>query len=88
MQSFVSPKLHTLLQMGSTFVLSVVSLALHGSPFQGMNPQLALRTILSVVSVLTRNWPWVTGEVQLAPKSFALPSYRIGLFLSTVFSAN
>ena len=86
--SVVSPKLHTRLRMGSTFVSSVVSLALHGSPFQGMNPQLALRTILSVVSVLTRNWPWVTGEVQLAPRSFALPSYEVGLCLSTVCSAN
>ena len=84
MQSFVSPNLHTLQQIGSTFVLSVVSHALHGSTFQGMNPQLALRKIMSVVSVLTRNRPWVTGEVQLAPKSFALPSYREGLCLSTV----
>ena len=45
----------------------------------------ALHAIRSVVSVLTRNRPWVTGEIQLAPKSFALP---LGLCLSTVFSAN
>ena len=55
---------------GSIYVSSLVSLALHELLLLGMNLQLALRTIRSRVSVLTRNRPWVTGEVQLAPRSF------------------
>ena len=86
--SLVSPRLHIPQQMGSTFALSLVSLALHNSLLLGVNLQLALRTIRSLVSVLTRNRPWVTGEGQLAPKSFALPSYRVCLCLSTVCSAD
>ena len=53
-----------------------------------VNLQLALRTIRSLVSVLTRNRPWVTGEVQLASRSVGLPSYKVSLCLSTGFSAN
>ena len=74
--------------MGLVCVSSPVSLALHESLLLDVNLQLALRTIRSLVSVLTRNRPWVIGEVQLAPKSFALPSYGSCLCLSTIFSAN
>ena len=88
MKSLVLPKLHVPLQMGSTSVSSLVSLALHELQLLGANLQLALHTIPSIGSEPTRNKPWVTGEVQLAPKSFALPSYEKGLCLPTVYSAN
>ena len=63
---------HYLPQMGLVFTLSLVSVELATqSPTFFTNLQLALHMILSLVSDTTRNRPWVTGEVQLAPRSFA-----------------
>ena len=45
-----------------------------------LNPQLASFMILSLVSDFTPNMPWVSGEVQLAQKSFALPYYGVCLY--------
>ena len=39
-----------------------------------------LYTILYLVSDLTRNRPWASGEVQLAPSSFALPFYGVWVY--------
>ena len=49
----------------------------HGLRRLVVNLQLALHTIRSHVSVLTRNKPWVTGEGQLTPKNFALPFIKV-----------
>ena len=65
MLPLVSPELHIPSQMGSTCVLPLVLLTLHDLQILVVNLQLALYTIRSLVSVLTRNRPWVTGEVQL-----------------------
>ena len=42
---------------------SLVSLSLHNLHFLGVNHQLALHMIRSLVSDLTRNRPWVNGVI-------------------------